>query len=72
MGFSYDKLRGRIREVYQTQEAFAKDLGMSRSTLNLKLNNAYEFSQGEMFKALELLRLPKSEIDVYFFTPKVR
>lgn len=44
MVFSYAKLRGRIKEYFKTQEAFAKELGISRTSLNLRLNNINEFS----------------------------
>jgi hypothetical protein len=72
MAFSYDKLRGKIREVFGTQDRFAKALGMSTSTLSLKLNNASEFTQQEMFEALRLLKEEPQTINQYFFTVKVR
>ena len=72
MAFAYDKLKGKIKEVFGTQEAFANALGIARTSLYSKLNNNTEFTQMEMFKALELLHLQKTEIDVYFFTPKVQ
>lgn len=72
MAFAYDKLKGKIKEVFGTQEAFANALGIARTSLYSKLNNNTEFTQMEMLKALELLHLQKTEIDVYFFTPKVQ
>jgi len=72
MVFSYDKLRGRIRECFKTQEAFAKALGMSRTSLNLRLNNSAEFSQNEIIKAAKLLELNTVDIDRYFFTLEVQ
>ena len=72
MAFSYDRLRGRIREVFGTQDKFAKALGMSAATLSLKLNNVSEFTQQEMFEALRLLKEPPQTINQYFFTLKVR
>ena len=72
MAFSYDKLRGRIREVFGTQDKFAKALGMSAATLSLKLNNVSEFTQQEMVEALRLLKEPPQTINQYFFTLKVR
>ncbi len=70
MAFAYDKLKGKIKEVFGTQEAFAVALGIARTSLYSKLNNNTEFTQTEMLKSLELLHLEKSEIDSYFFTPK--
>ena len=72
MAFAYDKLKGKIKEIFGTQEAFANALGIARTSLYSKLNNNTEFTQMEMLKALELLLLEKNEIDVYFFTPKVQ
>ena len=71
MGFDYSKLRGKIREVFKTQSAFAKAMGMSNTSLSAKLNNNVEFSQKEIDKASDLLKIKKEEIPVYFFTPKV-
>ena len=72
MEFAYDKLRGLIKEKFGTQDEFAKSLGMSRTSLNLKLNNASEFSQKEIIRAANLLGITLSEVDEYFFTLKVK
>lgn len=70
--FSYGKLRGKIKEVFGTQERFADALGISKATLSQKLNNYSEFTQGEMLNAMCLLNQSPSQIDEYFFTLKVR
>lgn len=67
MAFAYDKLKGKIKEVFGTQEAFAIALGIARTSLYSKLSNNTEFTQTEMLKSLELLHLKRSEIDAYFF-----
>ena len=67
MAFAYDKLKGKIKEVFGTQEAFSVALGIARTSLYSKINNNTEFTQTEMLKSLELLHLEKSEIDSYFF-----
>lgn len=72
MTFAYEKLKGKIKEVFDTQEAFAIAMGMGRTTLYSKLNNITEFTQLEMLRALELLHLEKADVDVYFFTPAVK
>ena len=72
MAFDYSKLRGKIREVFKTQSAFAEAIGMSSTSLSAKLNNNVEFSQKEIDKASDLLKIKKEEIPVYFFTPKVQ
>ena len=48
LAFDYSKLRGKIKEVFGTQDKFAKALGISGATLSLKLNNISEFTQQEM------------------------
>lgn len=68
--FDYSKLRGRIKEIYGTQEKFAEKLGISKSAMSQRLNNITEFSQEEMYLSCELLRVSRSEIPEYFFCRK--
>lgn len=68
---SYAKLKGKILEVFKTQEAFAQAMGMDKSTLNLKLNNKAPWKREEIEKACELLNIPIEEVYLYFFTAKV-
>lgn len=68
MSFCYDKLKGKIKEKFGTQDSFAKALGISRTTLNLKLNNLSEFTQKEMIDALTLLEISGNEVSEYFFS----
>lgn len=70
--FNYNKLRGKIKEVFNTQAAFAEALGISSTSLSEKLNNKVEFSQKEIEKAVELLQIPKEDIPIYFFTLEVQ
>lgn len=70
MSFDYNKLRGKIREVFGTETAFADKLDMTRGTLSFKLNGKAEWTQQEMLNVVELLGEPKSAIDTYFFTQK--
>ncbi len=71
MAFEYSKLRGKIRERFTTQEAFAGAMEMSTVSLSQRLNGKLEFTQDEIFKACELLSIEMKEIDEYFFTLKV-
>jgi len=68
--FDYAKLRGKIKEIFDTQAAFAKEMGISNTSLSEKLNNKVEFTQKEIERAIELLQIPKDEIPIYFFTIK--
>ena len=67
LAFDYSKLRGKIKEVFGTQNKFAKALGISGATLSLKLNNISEFTQQEMAASMRLLHEPARSVDKYFF-----
>lgn len=69
---SYRKLRGKIREVFATQESFAVALGMSKSALSMRLNGRIKWTLDEVMKAKELLGIEDAEISIYFFTREVR
>jgi len=67
MEFKYDKLKGRIKEKYGTQENFAKAIGKTQTTTSFKINGKRLWNQGEIIKAIELLDLSKDDIVEYFF-----
>lgn len=69
--FEYSRLRGKIKEKCNTQDAFAQLMGIGRVSLSQRLNNQLDFSQEEMFKACNILGIDKTEIPLYFFTAKV-
>ena len=71
MDYDYSKLKGKIREVYGTDTAFATAMDMGRVSLSLKLNNKSEWSQDEMEKAMTLLKIPRTSVRAYFFSHKV-
>lgn len=71
MAFDYSKLLGKIKEVFGTQERFARAMGLSYASINKKLNNKVQWTQYEMSRALKLLGIEDKETAVYFFTPKV-
>lgn len=65
---SYAKLRGRIKEVFGTNEAFAEAMEMDSSSLSAKLNNRSPWKREEIEKACMLLNIPIEEVYLYFFT----
>lgn len=69
---SYNKLRGKIREMYGTQEAFAEAIGMNTVSLSQRLNGKLEWKISEIAKACEVLGIPLAENAEYFFTKKVK
>ena len=72
MAWDYSKLKGKIKEVYGTQDNFAKAIGISRVSLSLRLNNNLEFSQNEIARALLALNADQSQLIDFFYTPKVQ
>lgn len=70
MEFDYSKLKGKIKEIFGTQEAFAKSMKISNVSMSVKLNNKSEWTQQEIIKASSLLGIKTKEIDDYFFNSK--
>ena len=68
---SYAKLRGKIREVFGTQEAFAEAIGVSKAGLSMRLNGKIRWTADEIEKAKNALGFEAAEISDYFFTRKV-
>ena len=67
---NYSKLRGKIREVFGSNENFAKAMGMDSSSLSAKLNNKSPWKREEIEKACSLLHIPIEEVHLYFFSEK--
>lgn len=67
MNFNYEKLRGRIREKMRSDTVFAKRLGISKTSLSLRLNNQIHFSQRDIYKSMRILQISPEELGVYFF-----
>ena len=72
MAFNYNKLRGKIVEIYGSQIEFAKAMKWSEKTLSLKLNGKVPWKQTDIMTAVQLLRLYKSDIQDYFFAVEVQ
>lgn len=72
MQFDFSKLLGRIKEYGYTQERLAEEIGMTKTTMNLKLNGKAYFSAPEIEKIRKILCIEIGDIGVYFFAPKVQ
>lgn len=72
MAFVYNKLKGRIKEIFGTQSAFAEAVGLSSVSVSAKLNNGVEFKPSEIMKAVDVLKIEPEDIPVYFFTQDVQ
>ena len=67
MKFNYDKLLGRIVEVYGSQSNFAKDMKLYERSISFKLNNVRRWKDTEIKLAMQLLKIPESKVHLYFF-----
>ena len=67
MIYKTSKLQSRILEKFGTLTAFAERIGMDKSTLSKLLSEGREWKGSNLIKAVELLEIPYSEIDSYFF-----
>ena len=70
MAFDFSKLRGRIKEQFGSEKAFAEAMSMVQGTLSARLNNKIKFDSEEIVLAAQLLDIPDEEIGTYFFKPK--
>lgn len=66
MIYDYSKLKGRIVEICGTQYEFANQMGLSERTIALKLQGKIDWKQGEILKAIKVLKLKRSDIQTYF------
>ncbi len=67
MPYTYNKLKGRIIEMYGTQGKFAEKIGVSKNSISKKLTCKTEFSQKDIVKWSILLNVGKEEYGEYFF-----
>ena len=72
MAFNYNKLKGRIVEVFGSQIEFAKAMDWSERTLSLKINGKVAWKQNDIVKSVRLLNLSEGDIQEYFFTMEVQ
>ena len=67
----YSKLRGRIKECGYTQKSLAEAIEISESHFSQKLTGNYPFTQKEIDKICDALKISVSEIGAFFFLLKV-
>ena len=70
--FNYNRLRGKIREVYGTEADFAEALGIGRVSLSKRLNNSADFTRNEMLRTCDLLHIAPEDTAAYFFAKEVQ
>ncbi len=69
--FDYSKLKGRIKEKFNSQSNFVKKLNMSEQVFSKRINNQVQFDSSEIKKMAALLEINDDEISEYFFKEKV-
>lgn len=68
MSYNFQRLKGRIKEYYGNQENFAKELGITGTALNYKLNGRTKFSYDELVILIDKLKIDSKDIKSIFFT----
>lgn len=63
----FNKLEGKIVEVFGTKANFAAAMELSQTTMNAKLKGRIDWKRNEMRKACDLLGIPLTELVDYFF-----
>lgn len=71
IAYDYSKLRGKIKEKFGTEGAFAKALGRTHNFVSQVFNGYTYFSQNDIEKTVELLSIDPDKIGEYFFKKKV-
>ncbi|MBO4520723.1 MAG: DUF739 family protein [Alphaproteobacteria bacterium] len=72
MAFNYAKLKGRIIEIFGNNGSFIDAMGWSRPTFSRKISGESEWTDNEIFKAAELLKIDVEKIHIYFFVVSVQ
>ena len=65
--FDYTELQKRIDEKFETRKAFAAAVGVSESTLRAWLQNKRYMATNAMHIMAEVLEIPGTEVEKYFF-----
>lgn len=67
---NYSFLRGKIVEKCGSLKNFAQKLEISKQELSNKLNNKSSFSQFQIQKTIDILKLTNEEVGKCFFVQK--
>lgn len=67
MSVRYNKLRGRIIEMFGSQANFAAAIGISEQTVTAKLSGRSSFTQDNIITWCKALNIDQNDIGSYFF-----
>lgn len=70
--FNYQKLKGRIIEVLETNVRFMELMNWSRPTFNRKISSESDWTTSEIWKAMQFLQIPVEQVSCYFFVTDVQ
>lgn len=56
-----------FNSIKESATEFAKRLGISKTSLSLRLNNQIHFSQRDIYRSMRILQISPEELGVYFF-----
>lgn len=65
------RIRGRIVELFGSQQNFARHLGQTEQTVSKKLRGKATFSQEDIIRWCEALQIPAGEVGEIFFAPEL-
>lgn len=68
---SYPRIRGRIIELYGSQENFANVIGKSKTSVSQKLNGSSGFSYNDIVLWAKVLKISVDDIGIYFFNDEL-
>lgn len=68
MTFLYNKLRGKIVEVFGSQAIFSRAIHLSEQSITAKLTGKSSFSQSDIITWCDALGIDQNDIGLYFFT----
>lgn len=71
MANQYNKLRGRIVEIFGSQSKFAEAVGQSEQIITAKLAGRSSFTQDNIIAWCKALDIDQNDIGSYFFAPKL-
>ena len=72
MSQTFNKIRGKIVEVYGSQKAFADAVGTSEQTITAKLAGRSQFSMDDIIQWSNALGISAEEVGIYFFAEALR
>lgn len=68
---SYPRIRGRIIELYGSQENFSNVIGKSKTSVSQKLNGSSGFSYNDIVLWAKVLKISVDDIGIYFFSDEL-